>query len=47
MRSNLAMAFIVIVILGGASTILTGCNMVAGAGKDVSQAGYEISEETR
>jgi len=44
MRSNLAVAFIVIVILGGASTILAASNTVEGAGKDASRAGHEISE---
>lgn len=45
MRSKLSVAFIVLVILGGASTILTACNTVEGAGKDVSHAGHEVSEE--
>lgn len=45
MRSNLAVAFIVLVILGGASTILTARNTVEGAGKDVSKASHEVSEE--
>jgi predicted small secreted protein len=47
MRSKLAVAFIVLVILGGASTILTACNTVEGAGKDVAHAGHEVSEEAR
>ena len=47
MRSKLAVAFIVFVILGGASTIQTACNTVEGAGKDVSKAGQEVSEEAR
>jgi predicted small secreted protein len=47
MRSKLAVAFIVLVVLGGASTILTACNTVEGAGKDVSKAGHEVSEEAR
>ena len=46
MRSNLAVAFIVIVILGGASTILTA-NTVEGAGQNVSKASHEISESAR
>ena len=45
MRSKLAVAFIVFIVLGGASTILTACNTVEGAGKDVSKAGHEVSEE--
>jgi predicted small secreted protein len=47
MRSKLTVAFIVLVVLGGASTILTACNTVEGAGKDVSKAGYAVSEEAR
>ncbi|HWY62561.1 MAG TPA: entericidin A/B family lipoprotein [Rhizomicrobium sp.] len=45
MRSKLAIPFILLVVLGGASTFLTACNTVAGAGKDVSKAGSEVSEE--
>jgi predicted small secreted protein len=45
MRSKLALAFIALVVLGGTSTLLTACNTVAGAGKDVSKAGSEVSEE--
>ena len=47
MRSKLSVAFIVLVILGGASTMLTACNTVDGAGKDVAHAGHEISEEAK
>ena len=47
MRSKLSVAFIILVILGGASTILTACNTVEGAGKDVSHAGHVVSEEAR
>ena len=47
MRSKLSVAFIAVVILGGASTFLTACNTVEGAGKDVSKAGHEVSEEAR
>jgi predicted small secreted protein len=45
MRSKLALAFIALVVLGGASTLLTACNTINGAGKDVSKAGSEVSEE--
>jgi predicted small secreted protein len=45
MRSKLSVAFIVLFVLGGASTILSGCNTVEGAGKDVSKAGHKVSEE--
>ena len=47
MRSKLAIGFIVLVIMGGASTILTACNTVEGAGKDVAHAGSEVSDEAR
>src|ERR1051326_3205565 len=47
MQSKLAIGFIALVLLGGASTILTACNTVEGAGKDVSKAGSEVSEEAR
>jgi predicted small secreted protein len=47
MRSKLAVALIVLVVLGGASTILTACNTVEGAGKDVSRAGHDVSQEAR
>ena len=45
MRSKSSMAFLALVILGTASTFLTACNTVEGAGKDVSKAGKEVSEE--
>ena len=45
MRKNIAIAFIGLVVLAGASTFLTACNTVAGAGKDVSKAGAEVTEE--
>ena len=38
------MAFIILIILGGTSTILTARNTAPGAGKDVSHAGQEVSE---
>lgn len=47
MRRNLAVAFIGLVVLTGASTFLTACNTIEGAGKDVSKAGTEITEEAR
>jgi predicted small secreted protein len=47
MRSKLAMGFIALVVLGGASTMLTACNTVEGAGKDVAKAGSEVSEEAK
>jgi predicted small secreted protein len=47
MRRNLAIAFMSLVVLTGASTFLTACNTIEGAGRDVSKAGSEISEEAR
>ena len=47
MRRKLSMAFIALVILGGATPVLTACNTVEGAGKDVSKAGHEVSEEAK
>ncbi|HWF63456.1 MAG TPA: entericidin A/B family lipoprotein [Rhizomicrobium sp.] len=41
------MGFIALVVLGGASTMLTACNTVEGAGKDVAKAGSEVSEEAK
>jgi predicted small secreted protein len=45
MRKKFAVALITLVVLSGASTLLTACNTVAGAGKDVSKAGSEVTEE--
>lgn len=42
MRKKFAIAFISIIVLGGA---LSACNTVAGAGKDVSKAGSAVTEE--
>jgi len=47
MQSKFAIGFIALVLLGGASTVLTACNTVDGAGKDVAKAGSEVSEEAR
>jgi predicted small secreted protein len=47
MRKNLAIAFISLVVLTGASTFLTACNTVEGAGRDVSKAGGAITEEAK
>ncbi len=45
MRTKLSVAFIAPVTLGGATTVLTARDTVEGAGKDVSKAGHEVSEE--
>lgn len=47
MRKNLAIAFISLLVLAGASTFLSACNTVEGAGKDVSKAGGAITEEAK
>ena len=47
MRRKLAIAFVGLVVLAGASTFLSACNTVAGAGKDVSKAGMEVTEEAK
>jgi predicted small secreted protein len=45
MRKYLAITFATLVVIVGASSFLTACNTVEGAGKDVSHAGHEVSEE--
>ena len=47
MRKHLAIAFMSLVVLTGASTFLSACNTVQGAGQDVSKAGSKISEEAK
>jgi predicted small secreted protein len=47
MRKYLSMTFAGLVVIIGASTFLSACNTVEGAGKDVSKAGHEVSEEAR
>jgi predicted small secreted protein len=47
MRKRLAIVFTSLVVLVGASSFLSACNTVNGAGKDVSAAGHEISEEAK
>lgn len=44
MRSKLTVALIVLTVVGGTSFLLTGCNTVAGAGKDVSKAGSTVTD---
>ena len=45
MRKYLAMTFVSLVVVIGASSFLSACNTVEGAGKDVAHAGHEVSEE--
>jgi len=47
MRRNLAIAFISLVVLAGASTFLNACNTVEGAGRDVSKAGMALTDEAK
>lgn len=45
MRKYLSITFASLVVIIGASSFLSACNTVDGAGKDVSHAGHEVSEE--
>ncbi len=45
MRKEFAIALLSLIVFTGASTMLTACNTVAGAGKDVSSAGGAVTEE--
>jgi predicted small secreted protein len=47
MRKYLAMTFVSLVVIVGASSFLSACNTVEGAGKDVAHAGHEVSEEAK
>ena len=47
MRKNVAIALISVLLLTSASTFLSACNTVEGAGKDVSKAGGAITEEAK
>ena len=47
MRKHLTIAFTGLVILFGATAFLSACHTVDGAGKDVTAAGHEISEEAK
>jgi len=47
MRKRLAIVFTSFVVLVGASSFLSACNTVNGAGKDVTATGHEISEEAK
>jgi predicted small secreted protein len=43
MRRNLAIVLLNLVLLSGASALLSACNTTAGAGKDVSAAGQAVT----
>jgi predicted small secreted protein len=45
MRKYIAITLTSLAVIIGASTFLSACNTVEGAGKDVSKAGHEVSEE--
>ena len=45
MHSSLITAFVGLFILFGAASLLSGCNTTAGAGKDISAAGHEMTGE--
>jgi predicted small secreted protein len=47
MRKYLAITFTSLAIIVSASTFLTACNTIDGAGKDVAHAGNEVSEEAK
>jgi len=42
MRTRLAMAFLSLLLITGAGSLLSACNTTAGAGKDMSAAGKAI-----
>jgi len=43
MRRSLAIMLLNLVLLSGATALLTACNTTAGAGKDVSAAGHAVT----
>jgi predicted small secreted protein len=43
MRKTIAMIFLNLVLLSGATALLSACNTVAGAGEDVSAAGHAVT----
>jgi predicted small secreted protein len=45
MNKTLAKIFLTLVILTGASAVLSACNTTEGVGKDMSAAGHKISNE--
>ena len=47
MRRKLTIAFITLVALTWTSTLLSACNTVEGAGKDVSSAGKAITDDAK
>ncbi len=47
MRKVMSISFAGLVVILGASSFLSACNTVEGAGKDVAHAGHEVSEEAK
>jgi predicted small secreted protein len=47
MRRKLTAALIGLFVLTGASTFLSACNTVEGAGKDVASVGHAVSDEAK
>ena len=43
MRKNLAMTLISLLLLSGATSLLSACNTTAGVGKDISGTGHAIT----
>lgn len=44
MRKSTKLAALALFALAGATLLLSGCNTIAGAGEDVSQAGHAIEK---
>jgi len=47
MRKKTATLFACLVLFASASTVLSACNTVDGAGKDVQAVGSKVSEEAK
>jgi entericidin B len=43
MSRTVAKIFLALFLLSGASTLLSACNTVAGAGEDMSSAGHAVT----
>jgi predicted small secreted protein len=43
MRKAFAKGFIALMLLSGAATVLSACNTMEGAGKDMSAGGHALS----
>ena len=44
MRPNLVIIFLNLMLLSGATALLSACNTTAGAGQDVSAAGHAVTD---